>query len=228
MNNTNNSSPENKILKTYCYSCNSETNQDLLFNDIEIGPREIIMRNDEGDKINSVWEVVGNLWYLSKCRGCEKINFKHILRTIPPFEKTDELHYFPKKPIRSVPKWTINLPIQYMDILREVYIAINEQLFTLALTGIRTLLDIYIVEKIGDKGTFKQKLTKLVSDNIITISKAEVLEAAIDAGNASAYRGYKPEEKTLFQVLSIIENLLESEIVDRNLSEIKQKTPPRK
>lgn len=222
------SAEKNKMIKTHCYNCNYGTNQDILFDDIEIGPREIVLRNDEGDKIDSVWEVVGNLWCLSKCRGCEKINFKHILRTIPPFEKTDEISYFPKKPIRSVPKWVINLPIEYMDILREVYIAINEHLFTLALTGIRTLLDIYIVDKIGDKGTFKQKLTKLVSDNIITSSKAQVLEAAIDAGNASAHRGYKPEEKTLFQVLSIVENLLESEIVDRSLNEIKQKTPQRK
>ena len=225
---TDNSSEKNKMIRTHCYNCNNDTNQDLLFDDIEIGPREILLRNDEGDKIDSVWEVAGNLWYVSKCRGCEKINFKHILRTIPPFVKTDEIFYFPKKPIRIVPKWVLNLPIQYIDILREIYVAINEHLFTLALTGIRTILDIYIVEKIGDKGTFKQKLAKLVSDNVITSSKAQVLEVAIDAGNASAHRGYKPEEKTLFQVLSIVENLLESEILDRSLEEIQQKTPQRK
>ncbi|MNI25711.1 hypothetical protein D3C73_793800 [compost metagenome] len=165
--------------------------------------------------------------YLTKCRGCDKINFKHTLRSAPPVEKTDQVFYFPKRAIRPVPNWVINIPIKYVDILREVYIAVNEQLFTLALTGIRTLLDIYIVEKIGDSGNFKQKIKKLVENNIITSSKAQVLETTIDAGNASAHRGYKPDQETLFQVLSIVENLLESEIVDRAVNQIKQKTPQR-
>lgn len=224
----NKSDKEKKIIKTHCYNCNNETNQDILFNDIEIGPREIVIRNDEGDKTQSVWEVVGNLWHLTKCKGCDKINFKHILRSIPPFEKTDQIFYFPRKPIRNVPNWIVNIPIKYIDILREVYIAVNEHLFTLALTGIRTLLDIYIVEKIGDAGNFKQKINKLVENNIITHTKGRVLETTIDAGNASAHRGYKPDQKTLFQVLDIVENLLESEIVDRSANEIKEKTPQRK
>ncbi|MNK51521.1 hypothetical protein D3C87_704330 [compost metagenome] len=221
------SKTEIKTIKTHCYNCNHDTNQDVLFHTSEIGPREIILRNDKGDDIKSVWEVVGNIWHLTKCRGCDKINFKHILRSAPPVEKTDQVFYFPKRAIRPVPNWVINIPIKYVDILREVYIAVNEQIFTLALTGIRTLLDIYIVEKIGDSGNFKQKIKKLVENNIITSSKAQVLETTIDAGNASAHRGYKPDQETLFQVLSIVENLLESEIVDRAVNQIKQKTPQR-
>lgn len=221
-------SKEDKPMKTHCYNCNNETNQDILFKNIEVTPREILLRNDSGNDTELVWEVAGNLWFLTKCKGCDKINFKHILRSTPPFEKTDEIFHFPKKAIRNTPNWIKNIPVKYIDILKEVYIATNEQLFTLALTGTRTLLDIYIVEKIGDTGNFKQKLNKLVEKNIITTSKAVVLETTIDAGNASAHRGYKPDQKTLFQVLDIIENLLESEIVDRAASEIKKNTPKRK
>lgn len=215
-----------EAFKTHCFNCDKETNQDILFKDHEIGPREIVWRNEQGDESQSVWEVVANLWSLSKCRGCEKINFKHILRNSPDRE-TDQVFHFPRKPIRQVPNWVIKLPMRYVEILQEVYISINERLFILSLTGIRTLLDIYIVSKIGDAGTFKQKINKLVTDNIITASKATVLEAAIEAGNASAHRGYKPDKETLFQILDIVENLLQSEIVDRNVSQIKQKTPPR-
>lgn len=46
--------------------------------------------------------------------------------------------------------------------------------------------------------------------------------------DAAAHRGYKPDQETLFQILDIVENLLQSEIVDRAADEIKQKTPPRK
>lgn len=214
-------------VKTHCFNCDKETNQDVLFKDHEIGPREIVWRNEQGDESQSVWEVVAEIWNVSKCRGCEKINFKHIVRNSPNRE-TDIVFYFPRKPIRQVPDWVVKLPMKYIEILQEVYVSINEHLFILSLTGIRTLLDIYIVNKIGDAGTFKQKLAKLVADGVITSTKSSVLETAIDAGNASAHRGYKPDRETLFQILDIVENLLQSEIVDRNASKIKEKTPPRK
>ncbi len=214
-------------IKTHCFSCDKETNQDILFKNHELGPREIVWRNEQGDKSQSAWEVVAELWSVSKCRGCEKINFKHIVRNSPNRE-TDQVFHFPRKPLRQVPDWVIKLPMKYVEILQEVYVSINEHLFILSLTGIRTLLDIYIVSKIGDVGTFKQKLTRLVTEGVITPSKVSVLETAIDAGNASAHRGYKPDKETLFQILDIVENLLQSEIVDRNAVQIKQKTPLRK
>jgi len=212
--------------KTHCYNCDKETNQDILFKDHEFGPREIVWRNEQGDKTESVWEVVADIWNISKCRGCEKINFKHILRNLPNRE-TDIVFHFPRKPLRQPPKWIMKLPIKYLEILQEIYASINERLFILSLTGIRILLDIYIVNKVGDVGTFKQKLAKLVSDGIITSKKSLVLDAAIDAGNAASHRGYKSDQETLFQILDIVENLLQSEIVDRSADSIKQKTPKR-
>lgn len=217
----------NEPIKTNCYNCDRETVQDILFQDHEIGPREIVFRTEEGDKSESAWEVVANIWVVSKCRGCERINFKHILRHSPERE-TDQTFYFPRKPIRRVPNWIVKLPVKYVEILQEIYVSLNEQLFILSLTGIRTLLDIYMVNKIGDSGSFKQKLNKLAAAGIITTSKATVLGTTIDAGNASAHRGYKPDKDTLFQILDIVENLLQSEIVDRAAEQIRQKIPPRK
>ena len=217
----------NEPIKTNCYNCDRETVQDILFQDHEIGPREIVFRTEEGDKNESAWEVVANIWIVSKCRGCERINFKHTLRHSPERE-TDQIFYFPKKPIRRAPDWIVKLPMKYVEILQEIYVSLNEKLFILSLTGIRTLLDVYMVSKIGDPGTFKQKLSKLVSDGIITTSKAAVLETTIDAGNASAHRGYKPDKDMLFQILDIVENLLQSELVDRAVENIRQKIPPRK
>ena len=216
-----------ELVKTHCFNCGKETNQDILFNGHELESREIVWRNNEDFETRSTWEVVADIWTLTKCRGCEKKNFKHIVRCSPD-RKTDQIFYFPKKPIRQTPLWIINLPLEYCEIFQEVYISVNEGLFILSLTGIRILLDVYIVNKIGDAGTFKQKLQKLVTAGIITTPKATVLEAAIDAGNASAHRGYKPDQETLFKILDIVENLLLSEIVDRNVNHIKQKTPSRK
>ena len=218
--------PKNELAKTHCYNCDKETNQDVLFYDMEIGPQEIVIRNEQGDERQSVWAVVANIWNLTKCRGCEKINFKHILRDGD--RNNDKVFEFPIKAVRIPPNWIVKLPIKYVEILQEIYSSINTKSFILSLTGIRILLDIYIINKIGDAGTFKEKIKKLVSEGIITSSKASVLEITIDAGNAAAHRGYKPDMESLFQILDIVENLLESEIVDRPINQIKQNTPSRK
>ncbi|MDM1497150.1 DUF4145 domain-containing protein [Myroides odoratimimus] len=197
-----------------------------MYQENDIVPSENILRNEQGDQIKIVYTIIAELWSLSRCKGCENKNFKHIIRQSNDV-KHDHVYNFPHNPIRQVPKWIINLPIQYIDVLLEVYRAINNKSFILALIGLRTVLDIYIVIKIGDIGTFKQKLQKLVDENIITNSKAKVLEIAINAGNASTHRGFKPEIETLIQILDIIENLLHSEIIDRSANEIKEKTPSR-
>lgn len=212
--------------KTYCYSCERETNQETLFYDSELGPQEIIGRNDEGDDSQSMWTVVANIFTLSKCLGCDKINFKNIIRSSPNRE-TDNVFHFPKKVVRSMPNWTIKLPIKYFELIQEIYSSINQGSYILSLIGIRTLLDVYIVKNVGDIGSFKQKLNQLVANGILTKKKVSALETAIDAGNASAHRGYKPDKETLFQILDIVENLLHSEIVDRPIDQIKQKTPQR-
>jgi hypothetical protein len=213
-------------VKTHCYHCNNETNQEKLLDEFELNPQEIVQRNDEGDESQSMWMLVGGLWLVSKCFGCEKINFKHITRQLPD-KSRDVVFHFPQNPIREVPYWVRKLPIQYLEIVNEIYVCVNEGLHILAVTGIRTLLDIFIVAKVGDVGSFKQKLNRLVTQGIITSGKADVLGTLIEAGNASAHRGYKTDRDTLFQILDIVENLLQSEIVDRSLDNIKGKVPPR-
>jgi len=203
-----------------------ETNQKLLLDEFQMITEEIVWRNEQGDESQSVWSPVGSIWTVSKCLGCEKLTFKHILRALPTKEY-DQIFYFPRKPVREIPKWISKLPKIYLEVLHEVYASVQEGLHILALSGIRTLLDIFIVSKIGDIGSFKQKIEKLITTGIITSSKATVLEAAIEAGNASSHRGYKPDKETVFQILDIVENLLQSEIVDRPVSQIKQKTPTR-
>jgi len=220
-------SEKQKETKTYCYNCENETNQAVLYYDVFIEGVEIVSRNDEGDQRESFWTPVGNIWSLSKCLGCEKVNFKHVVSSSLD-KSNDKIFYFPRKYIRQIPPWFVKLPIKYLPIAHEVYAAVNERLNRLSMAGIRTLLDIFIVSKVGDAGSFKQKLEKLIALGVITKSKASILETAIDAGSATVHRGFSPDQETIFQVLDIVENLLHSEIVDRDADQIKQKIPRRK
>ncbi len=218
---------KSEIIKTYCGSCQKETNQTIEYKNHEVEPLEVLAKNDKSFETKSFWMVGFNIWQISKCNGCEKLTFKHILKTERDKSK-DIVFQFPKEYTRKIPEWYRKLPIKYLEILKEVYFSINVGSFILALIGIRTLLDIYIVDKIGDVGTFKQKLNKLVEKGIITKSKLNSLHTTINAGNASAHRGYKPTKEVLLKLIDVVDNLLESEIIDKESILIKNKIPLRK
>jgi hypothetical protein len=215
-----------KLQRTHCWYCQKETNHKVLLEEFDMISEELIWHTEDGEDSKSAWALIGSLWLVSKCLGCDKITFKHIYRATPN-QDPDQIFYFPKKIVREFPRWTMSLPHKYSQVFYEIYLSIQEGLYILSLTGIRILLDLFIVSKIGDVGNFKQKMDKLVQEGLITSSKAKVLETAIEAANSSTHRGYKPDKETLFQILDIVENLLQSEIVDSPIDKIRRKTPSR-
>ncbi len=95
--------------------------------------------------------------------------------------------------------------------------------------GARTLVDMAILDKVGDVGTFVEKLKALESKGFISKRNREVLSAALDAGSATAHRGHKFEAAQVHQVMDIVENLLQSiYVLERAAQKIKTATPPRK
>ena len=94
--------------------------------------------------------------------------------------------------------------------------------------GARTLVDLVIVDKVGDVGTFAEKLKKLESEKYISGKNREVLEAALDAGNAAAHRGYSARPAQVNAVMDIVENLLQAVYVLPSMAQdLKKSTPAR-
>lgn len=147
-----------------------------------------------------------------------------------------EREYFPPLPKRTRPEWLSNLQDGYQFILGEVYQAIDNSLFFLASTGTRTAVDQLIVEKIGDAGSFPQKIQKLVEEKIIDETEGEILIALIDAGSASAHRSYKPTLENMDRMMEILEAIFRKLLIEperkkelaRKADELRQATPPRK
>jgi ethanolamine ammonia-lyase large subunit len=67
-----------------------------------------------------------------------------------------------------------------------------------------------ILDKVGDRGSFQAKLQALQSEGYIASRARNVLDAALDAGNAAAHRGHNPNADTVNEVMDIIESLLEA------------------
>ena len=99
----------------------------------------------------------------------------------------------------------------------------------MAVMGARALVDMAIMDKVGDKGSFDQKLSALEEEGFVSKRNREVLTAALDAGNASAHRGHKFEAREVNQIMDIVENLLQAIYALEDAAQnLKTATPPRK
>ena len=142
-----------------------------------------------------------------ECRDCKSVTLCIDARIHPGsgdsyIEKTE---YYPPRLTRERPSWLRKIDPQLKKLLEEIYQALDCSLFCVASTGIRTVLDRMIVDKIGDVGLFKNKVNTLEEKGIIDLEEKEMLLAVIDAGSASAHRGFNPTQKTIMQMTDIME-----------------------
>lgn len=121
------------------------------------------------------------------------------------------------------------MPADIRRVMREIYRCLGADTCVLPMMGLRTVLDLLIVEQVEDTGTFAQKLERLQTKGVISERNRNVLEAALDAGNAAAHRAWAPKLVQVHSVLDIVENLLQSVyLLDELAAEIRESTPQRK
>jgi hypothetical protein len=94
--------------------------------------------------------------------------------------------------------------------------------------GARALIDLVMLDKVGDTGTFSEKLKALVSQGYVSTLNREFLEAALEAGHAATHRGHEPTTADVNRMMDIIENLLQAVYVLGDAAEqLKKRTPKR-
>lgn len=218
-----------KNFKPFCFQCKRETKQVTLFSQGEVitDPKEIISYDKEGNRKQSGWIIEGHIWKITQCQGCEKINLNVFSRTDPT---QDDLliHHFPTKDFRPFPMWATHLNKIYVELICEIYLSLNTGNVRLPLMGARTLLDMFIVDKIGDVGTFKQKIERFFEEKYISKSNKELLEIALEYGHATSHRAYTPSKDEINGVLDIVENILKTEALIDKTKELKKSIPKRK
>ncbi|MFZ2632613.1 MAG: DUF4145 domain-containing protein [Desulfosalsimonadaceae bacterium] len=193
--------------------------------------------HDVNPDFTILWE---NTYQVIECQECHNVTFRirHWNDEIQSsHDKKDyQDSYYPPIVSRPKPPWFGKLDEKFQDILQEVYIALDANTRFLAAFGARTALDMLIVDKIGDTGSFENKLKKLETDGYIDSTERELLDAITEAGNAAAHRGYAPDEKLLESVIDILESLFDKFCIkperDKELlkkaRELKSKIPKRK
>ena len=166
-----------------------------------------------------------------ECRGCEEVS---LCRTTwcsedHPMDGPSPSIYFPPRVSRRKPAWVDRLPVpdEYEGLLDEVYVALHADSRRLAAMGARALIDAYITRRVGDQGSFAKGLRKLVETKYISETQREIVDAAVDAGNASAHRAHCPSANDINVVIDIVENLIHNELLADPAAALRQTTPPR-
>lgn len=198
----------------HCNECRSTT----LHRVVEV--MESAGRNDEtGYSWSKQFETL-------QCGGCGEV----VLRRKFWFSENDgvEVRYFPPAISRHPPTWRHKLPDGLRLLLEEIYKSLDSENVRLPLMGARTLLDMVILQKVGDVGTFKQKLQELEKRGFVSSRNREVLNAALDAGNAAAHRGFAATETELEGVMDIVENMLQTVYVFPKVARRLRRSTPRR
>jgi hypothetical protein len=198
--------------KTHCNTCGHLTKHELLKADREEGSTEEFECADVSQML--------------KCCGCGEV----VLRRIHYFSEDPEpnIEYFPPPISRRLPTWYYKLPNRSMSLLKEVYKALQADSPRLAMMGARALLDRVIVDKVGDKGSFRNGLDALEKAGFVSSRNRSFLVAAFDAGSAAAHRGHLASREEISAAMDIVENLLQAVYALESLAkQLRQATPSR-
>jgi hypothetical protein len=208
--------------QSFCRECSQVT-----WHDIRASVTRQEIEVDEDPPFPPVWADA--VYDLLQCCGCECVAMRSTLTCEQLYRDDKVVRHFPPSTARRRPAWEGHLPPPAQFLIREIYDALYSGGLRLAVMGARTLVDMAILDQVGDVGTFDQKLKALEDQGIVSKRNREVLDAALDAGNASAHRGHKFEASEVNQLMDIVENLLQAiYVLEKVAQKIKTVTPPRK
>ena len=214
---------EEELTKAHCNVCGLETRHHVIVVHKQPGS-EVIRDHPDDPGFEIRWD---NTYYFLECCGCEEISIK-----MTHWDSEDPMdvsvEYFPPRVSRRQPTWLDKLPADTVELMREIYGALHADHRRLALMGARTVIDDLLVRKVGDTGTFPEKLDDLEAKGFSSRVNRDVLEAALDAGHAAVHRGYQPSPEDLSRVMDIIENALQAEMLSEEAKKLKASTPARK
>jgi hypothetical protein len=229
---------EPTVKKAVCANCGGSRNCN------------IIGRHRQGGSDEHFWW--NRDWFLLECRGCDHVFVQTVSIDSESFvywyddegerqsAPEETVSYWPALEKRKRPDWMTDFGIagvnhtELDEMLLEVYAALANDLRVLAAIGIRTTFDV-AAELLGINPTqsFKGKLEQLVTAGHIGKLELSRLETLVDAGNASAHRGWRPKHDDLTTMMDILELFIHDAFVapskrsklDAEIEKVKVRVP---
>lgn len=181
--------------------------------------------------------------HILECRGCETVfyyeqswnseeedvvedgNGNHewvpvvTTKTFPPV---------PEHAVEIRPDWLLRLGDQQLiRLLGETYLAYEHGSYVLTAVGIRTCLDrVTEIYQIDPAISFEEKLDELHALGLVGRNERSILDLIVNAGNAAAHRGWRPDSDETGKMLRAFEAfLLRCFVLDFDAKEIEGNIP---
>ena len=210
-----------------CSECGHKTLQDVL----HVVQREEEVRDSDG---TIMWETL-HTYRTLQCRACEAVSLMHIA-DYGGGNSNMEVVYYPSPVARKTPSWLNSVLFSRVDgsrhisdLLRETYAAVRGRQYRLAAMGVRSVLELLMVSKVGDKTTFGKNLEAFHEHGYISTIQYDAVKAILEAGHATTHRGFTPSEVDLNAMLDIVEGVVAAIMVHpKSATDLEQRVPPRR
>jgi Domain of unknown function (DUF4145) len=212
---------ENRIT---CSVCLVETNHDELFAKQTMIKSQMISTDPPVDASE------GYSYTVFQCCGCSNVVMRKdfwFTDLTPDTWDPSYRSWHPALATRKMPSWLQWRRDTTADLLKQIYAALNADLRTLAMMGIRALLDQLLNEKVGDIGGFAQKLKRACDLGFLSARQLEVIQPALEAGHAASHRAFEPTTEVLTFSLDVVEGILHQDELAKKVDAIKNATPKR-
>lgn len=174
---------------------------------------------------------------LIACGGCETIHVKHDSTfsedTEPDGSSIVTTNYYPPAMSRRTPAWLDDKDgpfwwggTEIELLLKEIYSAVQNDSRRLAMMGIRSLLEMIMVEKVGDSGKIGTNVKNFIAEGYIAPKHEDIFRLQIEAGHAGMHRKYVPSATDLDVLLNITESLVEAVYVHPHRAKKLKSIPP--
>ena len=219
-----------EITMAHCNKCGQPTKHDVITAERKEGTYE-----EHGGQEEDVehWHEV---YEMLKCRGCETVKLRHTQQWSEDTPATTV--FYPPAIARREPPWVnhelfelfsnVTVPALTCALMREVYIAVQNDMHRLAAIGIRAAIESVMIEKVGDQGSFKANMDALQKAGYVSVRQRGNLDSILGAGDAAIHRGYDPSCSDINIVLDIAESLIaEVYLHDHRANELDKNVPKR-
>ncbi|WP_028034096.1 DUF4145 domain-containing protein [Chelativorans sp. J32] len=230
-------------LRAFCANCKGERNCEVKGHHRESG----------SDGIFDWWRN----WYLLVCCGCDHVFAQSVYcdsESCYPvaedqdgnieYQEDELIRSWPARFKRDRPVWlnSIDYDVEHersSDLsacLLQVYEALDHDLNILAAIGIRTAFDVASeILGVDPNDRFEAKLKEMEAKSLISPSQRDNFEVLVNAGNASAHRGWNPTFQDLDPLVTTLEHFINDTFVvpqlrkraDDAVAKVKSKVPAR-
>ncbi len=142
-----------------------------------------------------------------ECTVCERPKIRLKVFTYPLDDETNIS--IPREPVRPLPTWIGGIPSDMREVLLEVHAAFSEKHNWLVSSGVRTLIELFSVERIGRNGDIETKLKRLQTEGFISAKELLLMQQSAEFGSGATERRQRPTDRECTVLLDMTEHLLQ-------------------